>query len=131
MTLHRILLIDDDRLLGDLIELALLPEKTWQLKICGSGEDALVVAPVYLPDLILLDVEMPVMNGWETLSRLREIPSVAKTPVLWISGREQNGMQPMMQQPGVLGVIQKPFVPAQLVATIRELWLHRLRENPP
>lgn len=120
MTPKRILLVDDDQNLCDLIELAILAAtaNTWEMKICYSGWDAVSMAPLFVPDLILLDVEMPTMNGLETLELLRKIPHTQHTPVILISGHTPNFHKPQ----GVLGHIQKPFSLNALLPQILALW---------
>jgi CheY-like chemotaxis protein len=90
-----------------------------ELKSCASGADALVAAADWEPDVILMDVMMPVMDGAETLSHLRENARTAKIPVVFMTARAQAREVEHFLSLGAAGVIPKPFDPMTLAATVR------------
>jgi CheY-like chemotaxis protein len=86
---------------------------------CGSGEEALAVALDWLPDIILLDVMMPMMDGPATLSRLQENQRTATIPVVFMTARAQTRELDRFRALGAVGVIPKPFDPTTLAASLR------------
>src|SRR5258705_9071070 len=89
----------------------------------------LMIAPDFAPDLILLDVMMPGMDGLMTLQALRELPATAATPVMFITAKVQPQEIAQYRELGALDVIPKPFDPMTLAATISAAWEHR-QANP-
>ena len=73
------------------------------------------------PDVILLDVMMPGMDGPATLTRIRERPALATTPVVFITARAQSHEQERFRSLGAVGVITKPFDPMTLAGDLRAL----------
>ena len=94
------------------------------VEICSSGAEALQSAPHFLPDLILLDVMMPGMDGVTTLRALREIPGFAATPVIFMTAKVQPSEVAHYKQVGALDVISKPFDPMTLSQTVTKIWEH-------
>jgi CheY-like chemotaxis protein len=86
---------------------------------CASGEDALLTAAEWSPDLILLDVMMPVMDGPTTLARLRDNPRTADIPVVFMTARAQSSEIEKFIALGAQGVLSKPFDPMKLAASVR------------
>lgn len=92
------------------------------LTSAGSGEAALeLLAGGLRPDLILLDVMMPQLDGPGTLRRLRELPGLEDTPVIFMTARAQSGEQQLYLAMGAVGVITKPFDPMELARQVRGL----------
>src|SRR5215471_17718306 len=83
------LLIDDDPDARNLIEVSLSRDPAFSIHSCASGREALAVTAGWSPDLILLDVIMPDMDGPATLARLRERPQISDVPVIFVTGLEQ------------------------------------------
>lgn len=119
MKKERVLLVDDDPDVGDLVSLALGPREGYTVQVCGSSIDALEHARSFRPDLILLDVMMPGMDGPETLKALRANETTASIPVIFMSARADRHDAPQYQKLGAMGVIPKPFDPTLLPATLR------------
>lgn len=118
MELRKVLLVDDDDELRKLGEIVLRKLGRWEARVAASGEEALAIARAERPDLILLDVMMPGMDGLTTLARLREDAATADIPVIFLTAA---GEFEASTGPGVLGVIHKPFEPLGLPAAIRSL----------
>ncbi|MDD5329699.1 MAG: response regulator [Sulfuricella sp.] len=121
MTLSKILYVEDEPDLQTLTRLALEMVGGFTVKVCGSGAEALEQAPAFAPDLLLLDVVMPEMDGPATLQRLRAIPGLAATPAIFMTGVQPDEIGHFTAL-GAIGVIAKPFDPVTLADTIRNLW---------
>lgn len=109
----KVLLVDDDddlRMLGQLS----LRRRQWDVWVVADGREALEVALRELPDAILLDVQMPGWSGPETLAALREEPTTAAIPVVFLTAQAESKDVHRYRQLGAQGVIRKPFSPLQL-----------------
>jgi two-component system, OmpR family, response regulator len=92
------------------------------LGICSSGNEALVKAVAFKPDLILLDVMMPGIDGLETFVALRKFPELKNTPVVFMTAKVQPHEVRGYVELGAAGVIAKPFDPMTLADQLREIW---------
>jgi EAL domain-containing protein (putative c-di-GMP-specific phosphodiesterase class I)/CheY-like chemotaxis protein len=115
----RVLHIDDESHILDIVAASLGFDPEFVVRDCGSGADGLAVAAEWRPDLILLDVMMPVMDGPSTLRRLRKIPRTADIPVVFMTARAQTSEIEHFKSLGSAGVIAKPFDPMTLAASVR------------
>jgi CheY-like chemotaxis protein len=88
---------------------------------CGSGAEALSRLEEFAPDLVLLDVMMPGMDGPATLEALRRLPSGA-VPVVFMTARVQAHEILQYREMGAVDVIAKPFDPMTLAETVQTLW---------
>ena len=122
-TLKRILLVEDDPDIQTVTSMALGSFGGYTVRVCGSAAEAIEAAAEFLPDLILLDVMMPGMDGMDTLRALREIPATASTPVIFLTARVQPADVAMYKELDSLAVIRKPFEPTALVETIQDIWI--------
>lgn len=133
MTALRILHVDDEPDIREVVELSLGLDPAFTVRSCASGSDALVTAADWPPDLILCDVMMPVMDGPTTLARLRESPRTAGIPVVFMTARAQAREVEHFKSLGANGVIAKPFDPMTLADSVRchlrSSGLAALREN--
>jgi DNA-binding response OmpR family regulator len=116
----RILVVDDDPVILRLIEVNLDLEG-FEVVTASRGEDAIAKARDTAPDLILLDLMMPEMSGWELAERLQKDDTVSGIPLVFLSARTQDEDRRRGEELGVAGYITKPFDPADLVETIRKL----------
>jgi DNA-binding response OmpR family regulator len=116
----RILVCDDDPVILRLIEVNLDLEG-FDVVTANRGEDAIAKAAKMKPDLILLDLMMPEMSGWELAERLQKQESSSNIPIVFLSARTQEDDRRRGEELGVAGYVTKPFDPADLVATIRKL----------
>ncbi len=92
------------------------------VEVCSSGPEALERAPGFAPQLFLLDVMMPGMDGPTTLAELRQLPQLAATPVIFMTAKVQPAKVAQYRELGAIDVIAKPFDPMKLADTIREMW---------
>ena len=120
--LIRVLLVEDDPDIQLVASLALSDIGGLTVEVCGSGREALSLAPSFRPDLILLDVMMPDMDGIAALHALREKPEMSNTPVVFMTARAQLRELARYKELGCLGVITKPFEPATLAEALRGMW---------
>jgi CheY-like chemotaxis protein len=119
MTTIRILHVDDEPDIREVVEISLGLDPDFRVQSCGSGREALAVAAEWQPDFILLDVMMPVMDGPATLVQLRENAKTANLPVIFMTARAQAREVDRFRSLGAVGVIPKPFDPMTLAASVR------------
>jgi DNA-binding NarL/FixJ family response regulator len=131
---YTVLVIDDDTALLKIAN-ELLSE-TYEDSLAKSGKDAVdLLEKGFMPDIILLDIVMPFMNGYETLERLRNIPWVQDVPVVFLTGLSKSEAELRGLRSGAVDYITKPFVKEILLTRLathlengRELrLLHRMR----
>lgn len=120
--LRRIMLVEDDPDIRIVARLALVDLAGFELELCGSGREALDKAPAFAPDLILLDVMMPELDGPSTLRALRRDRALAATPVIFMTAKAQPEEVAEYRSLGALDVIVKPFDPMALGDQIRTIW---------
>ncbi|MCY0093647.1 response regulator [Hoeflea ulvae] len=118
----KVLYVDDEDDIREIAGMALQLDPDIELKTSASGADALSVVQDWVPDLILLDVMMPGMDGPQTLNRLRQDPARASIPVVFITARTQPEDMEMFMELGAASVICKPFDPMTLATQTRELF---------
>ncbi len=124
MTLQKVLYIEDDPDIREIAALALVDVGHLTLKACESGKQALQEVDDFGPELVLLDVMMPDMDGPETLMALREQGSItSKTAVAFITAKIHPGELARYRELGVTDVIAKPFDPMTLADDLRRIWL--------
>ncbi|TVQ38451.1 MAG: response regulator [Wenzhouxiangella sp.] len=122
--LNRVLYVEDDPDIQAVAVMALEAVAGLTVQACDSGAEALAVALEFAPDLIVLDVMMPGMDGPTTLARLRELPTLADTPVVFVTAKTEAAEVERFLGLGALAVITKPFDPMQLGAQLRSIWQH-------
>jgi len=115
------LLVDDEPHIRRIGELSLKGVGKWTAVLATSGTEALVIAEQEKPDLILLDVMMPGMDGPATLVQLRACEATAAIPVIFMTAKVQKHEIDKYLAAGAIGVIPKPFDPMALPAQIRQL----------
>jgi DNA-binding response OmpR family regulator len=116
------MLVEDDPDIRIVARLALADLAGFELEVCGSGREALDRAAQFAPDLILLDVMMPELDGPSTLRELRRVQSLEATPVIFMTARAQPEEVAEYRRLGALDVIVKPFDPMALGDQIRGIW---------
>lgn len=120
--LMRILYVEDEPDIQTVARLALETLGGFTVEICSSGSEALSKAPGFQPQLILLDVMMPVMDGPATLKMLREMPQFAGTPVIFMTAKVQPSEVAGYKAIGAVDVIPKPFDPMTLSSQVQVIW---------
>jgi CheY-like chemotaxis protein len=117
----KILYVDDEDDIREIAQISLELAPEFEVRSCSSGAMALVEAAEWQPDLILLDVMMPEMDGPETLKRLADIPRTASIPVVFITARTQTHEVERYRALGAAGIIAKPFDPMALANDVKQL----------
>ncbi|MGN7611111.1 response regulator [Magnetococcales bacterium HHB-1] len=121
-SLQRILYAEDEPDIQEVAVLALEAVGGFSLKVCSTGKEAVEAIDDYNPDLILLDVMMPEMDGPTALLEIRKIPSFQATPAIFMTAKVQPQEIESYRVMGRVEVISKPFDPMTLADTIRDLW---------
>ncbi|MDX1677343.1 response regulator [Arsukibacterium sp.] len=122
MTLQRVMHVEDDESIRTVAEIALTDVAGFTLLSCDSGQSALAQAEAFAPQLILLDVMMPQMDGLQTLAALRQLPSLRTTPVVFMTAKIQQAEKQRYLDVGAIGIIEKPFEPMLLGDMLSELY---------
>lgn len=117
-----VLHVDDDEDILAIAKLALEVVGGLQIAQCNSGFEALEVARDRTPDVFLLDVMMPEIDGAETLKRLREIEACRDVPAVFMTAKCSSEDRERLMASGAAAVISKPFDPMTLSAEIVEIW---------
>jgi len=122
--LKKILYVEDEADIRLIVQIALEDVGGFELKSCSSGYEAISEVEHYKPDLILLDVMMPGLDGPATLKELRKLPKIEKVPVIFMTARVQEKEIAQYKELGIKDIISKPFEPLSLPDTLRAFWSH-------
>ncbi len=120
--LQKILIVEDDPDIQTVARMSLETIGGFTVEACSSGREALEKAPAFQPDLIMLDVMMPEMDGPTTLKGLRADAALATTPVVFCTAKAMPSEVEQYKQMGSAGIIAKPFDPMTLADQVREIW---------
>lgn len=121
MTHLHVLHVDDEPDIREVAALSLELDGAMTLTSAASGMEALdLLEAGCRPDVILLDVMMPVLDGPGALERLRQLPGHEATPVIFMTARAQSSELNRYIELGAIGVIVKPFDPMSLAASVRD-----------
>lgn len=121
-TLNRILYVEDEPDIQAVAKLALEAVGGFTLEVCSSGQEALDKAEAFAPQLLLLDVMMPEMDGPTTMRKLHELPALANVPAVFMTAKVQPQEVEEYKAQGAIDVIAKPFDPMTLANDINEIW---------
>jgi len=114
----RVLVVEDEQDVADLLRYNLSKEG-YEVALVANGADALKRAREIKPDLILLDIMVPQLNGWEVCRRLKQDPETRSIPVIMVTGRVEEGDKVLGFEMGADDYVTKPFSPRELVARVR------------
>ena len=117
----KILIVDDEDDILHFLELV-LREKGYEVATAANGQDALTKAQIEKPDLVLLDIMMPQMDGWEVLKLLRVDDETANIPVAMLSARTEAKDRVQGLQEGAIDYICKPFSLGELLAKVETIF---------
>lgn len=126
--MRRVLYVEDEPDIRAIGVLSLEAVGKLEVCACASGREALERAPDFAPDLLLLDVMMPEMDGVATLRALRQLPAIASSPAVFLTAKAQPHELRALQQAGAIGVVAKPFDPMTLAEELQAMW--KQREEP-
>jgi CheY-like chemotaxis protein len=123
--LKSILYVEDDLHVRTTAKLVMEVIGKFDVRECSSGREALAAARDFQPDLILLDVLMPELDGVNTLAMLRRMPHLADVPALFVTGLTSEADIARYVEAGAIGVIPKPVMPMRLTGQLHSLWEQR------
>ncbi len=121
-SLTKILYAEDEPDIREVAKLALEEVGGFTVKLCSSSMEALREVPLFQPDLVLLDVMMPGMDGPTMLHKLRESPQFSQTPIIFVTAKVQSKEVESFKALGALDVIAKPFDPMTLSDQVKAIW---------
>ena len=117
----KILIAEDERDIRELIEFTLTAYAGHQVFKANNGAEAVELAPKVMPDLIMMDVRMPRMTGYEACKALKQIDSVKNIPVVFLSAKGQETEIDTGLDAGAYDYILKPFAPVELATRVGEI----------
>jgi len=120
--LKTILYVDDEPDIREIVQMSLSLVAGLNVETCDSGECALQLLESLKPDLVLLDVMMPGMDGPSTLQRMRSIPEFANIPVVFITAKAMPQEVARFRELGAAAVIAKPFDAIRLGEQVVAVW---------
>jgi len=127
--LKRILYVDDEPDIAEIVKLSLEKIGGFEVRVCDNGKEALKVIPEFMPDMVLLDVMMPEMDGPSTLTELKGMEGFSDIPVVFVTAKVQPYEVQHFRQIGAADVIAKPFDPLTLSNQIRDIWSLAVAES--
>ena len=127
--LKSIMLVEDEPDIRTVAVMALEMVGGFRVRACGSGEEALQAVDAFNPQLLLLDVMMPGMDGPGLLAALRARPATAATPVIFLTAKAQPEEIARLRALGAIEVLAKPFDPMTLAEQVRASW-QNMENNP-
>jgi DNA-binding response OmpR family regulator len=128
---NRVLIVEDEPDIRDLLAFH-LERDGYHVSKCGTGADALRLVQVSRPDLVLLDLMLPVLNGLEVCRRLRQDPATAALPVIMLTAKGEEVDRIVGLELGADDYIAKPFSPKEVVARVRAVMRRaRFPESAP
>jgi len=116
----KVLLVEDEAALRETLE-EILELNDFEVKVAESGEEALEVINTWIPDLIVSDIMMPGMTGFDLIKKVHEQPKLAETPFIFLSALASREDQNKGLDAGAKGYITKPFKSAELITLIKQL----------
>lgn len=120
--LTKIMLVEDEPDIQMITRMSLEKIGGFEVEVCSSGMEALEKISIFNPELVLLDVMMPEMDGPTTLARIKEMEKFNDIPIAFLTAKAQSEEIRRFKELGAVDVITKPFDPMTLPVTIRELW---------
>jgi len=116
---QRILVVEDTEDNRQIIR-DLLSSVGYELIEAADGTEGVAMARSHRPDLILMDIQLPGMDGYEATRQIRATPALAKVPIIAVTSYALSGDEAKTRAAGCDGYVAKPFSPRQLLAKIRE-----------
>jgi DNA-binding response OmpR family regulator len=124
MAIARILVVDDDQVIQQLLKVNLELEG-YEVEVASDGEEALQSFGAFQPNLVLLDIMMPKLDGWEVSRRLKDRPGAGAVPIVLLSARAQDSDVKRGSEIGVAAYVTKPFDPIALLDLVADLLARR------
>jgi CheY-like chemotaxis protein len=121
-TLKKILIVDDEANIQNVAKVALEIIGRYEVQTSASGLEALERIKTFVPDLILLNVNMPEMDGRSTLKKIRDQEAFSKMPIVFVTANFQPHEIKAFMELGATDVIGKPFDPKTFTSRIEAIW---------
>ena len=99
----------------------LLTSADYEMLEAVTGEEGVAMAEMHRPDLILMDMQLPVIDGYESTRRIKANPALHRTPIIAVTSFAMSGDDALAYKAGCDGYVTKPFSPRQLLAMIRKI----------
>ena len=113
----RVLLVDDEAFYYKLVA-PVIKQAGYDLECARNGNEGLTKLPIYNPDIIVLDLRLPDLTGFDILARIRRDPHFSKIPVLFVTGQNELNSKLKAFELGADDYLEKPFQPEELVARL-------------
>jgi DNA-binding response OmpR family regulator len=126
----RVLVVEDERDVAELIRYN-LGKEGYEVVVVSTGSDAVKQARDMRPDVVLLDIMVPQLNGWEVCRRLKRDPATKGIPVIMVTGRVEEGDKVLGFEMGADDYVTKPFSTRELLARIRAVGRRGNAADPP
>ena len=120
--LTSLLYVDDDDDIREIVEMSLGLDGSLRVSSSSGGEHALITMRQERPDLVMLDVMMPGMDGPAILERMRADPDLAHIPVIFMTAKTNPQEVAKFRGLSAIGVLAKPFDPMTLGSEVKALW---------
>jgi len=121
MNIAKVLLAEDDPDIQKVVRMSLRMKGVQEVLVTDNGEECLAKLAEFAPDVILLDVMMPKLDGYATCRKLKENPATRGIPVIFLTAKAQHYEIKQGMDAGALGYLLKPFDPMTLYDQISEL----------
>ena len=118
---QQLLLVDDEPGIRESVQAYLEDNEAWQVTTASNAEEALQTIDSQVPDLIISDIMMPQVNGYEFLSKLKEDPRYRSIPVVFLTARGMTSDRIQGYEAGCDAYLSKPFDPEELEAIVKNL----------
>ncbi|WP_298435214.1 response regulator [uncultured Jannaschia sp.] len=122
MTALRVAYVEDENDIRELTEIALTSFADFTVQTYASGAEALAALEAFAPDLILLDVMMPAMDGKTLFGHITRTEALAEVPVVFMTAKALPAECEELRALGAVGIISKPYDPVTLADQVTELW---------
>lgn len=126
---NKILVVDDEKDIVDILKYNLLQQKEFEVLSAYNGKDAIKIAQEEKPDLILLDIMMPELNGFDVCKKLKSLPQTADIPVIFLTAKENEIDEIIGLELGADDYIKKPLSPRKIIARVKSV-LRRVQGEP-
>jgi twitching motility two-component system response regulator PilH len=115
--MKKVLIVDDSPVDNQNL-VRIFSEAGWQVISVGNGNDAVSRAKAELPDLVMMDVNMPGLDGFSAARQLLNDPTTRGIPVVFVTSKDQKADRVFAQMLGAKGYVTKPYTPTQILSSI-------------
>jgi len=116
-----VFITDDDIFIAEIIQISLEMDGEYSIHTSQTGEETLVLLKKFVPDIIILDLNLEDMDGIDLMTRIKKYHGMKSIPVIVLTGNDEPGIRRKALQAGASAFVQKPFMPQKLVDRINQL----------